>query len=168
MVLDVTAEAFSADLGEVREVGELLAEGMRVLRIGPSAIARATGMPRPHVYQITRGHRPLQVRHLLALPEELRDFMLRGLLRRVGRTLADRLPADVRGLRDAATDASAAALELTELLRRLRGKSYATADLAEPVIQIGERLVQAGASIVEWGRRLQRERVVGLDDEEGR
>ena len=162
----VSNNPFSDEQEECRAIGAVLRESMIRHGIGITEVAAALGIRRQHLYQIQRGDRRLYAEHVPKLPEPVRDDVMRELLERWGKTLADKIPGDTRGLRDAAQDLVIVSGELVGIVRKLAGRRHVTAgEVARSVEDIGLRVQKIGASLIQWSRTLQRERVVGLEDE---
>lgn len=147
------------------QLADVLSRAMTATGHGPTTIGRALNIPRQHVQQMRRGARPLRLRHLDRLPEETRDYMLRELLGRWGRALANRLPPTAAGLRSALAELAGAGADAARLLSDLWDEKRLTAEGATHVRSIGEKAIRAGASLVEWAEQVERERVVSIEEE---
>jgi len=163
----VTRQPSSSSAGlraELAATGALLTEGMRATGVGPTALAEAVGIPRNHVYQLQRGDRPLYVAHVMRLPEPLREWMMIGLLRRLGKVVGERVPAEAKPVLDLLGELGQVALEGVLLAKELRHSGHLPASAAAALRGIARRAVRIGASLEKVADDVERERVLPLED----
>lgn len=162
--LSVNANAFSSPETERRDAQEAIAamldEGMRLHGVGVTQIARAIGVSRQLANQYRQGTRPLQARHVLALPEPLRGWLLNRMAKELGLIVGDRLEASPRGVRGIAEDLSGA---VYELLRASKGRAITRAQ-SSVLRRIGTRFIRAGAGLQNLADEVDKEGVVGVEE----